>query len=50
MVGTHRRIYVQDLIHYKIERDRNRKKILDNLAKCEADEGLYERVPSADEN
>ena len=50
MVGTHRRIYAQDLIRYKAKRDESHRKILDNLAKKEAEEGLYERAPCADEN
>jgi excisionase family DNA binding protein len=31
LVGTHRRIYAQDLIQYKAKRDANRKAILSNL-------------------
>jgi len=50
MVGTHRRIYVQDLLKYKTQRDENRRRVLGELAKAEADEGLYDRSPSADEN
>jgi len=30
MVGTHRRIYAQDLVQYKAKRDENRKKVLEN--------------------
>jgi len=50
MVGTHRRIYAQDLVHYKVKRDQNRKRVIDDLAEHEAAEGLYgrERSPSAD--
>jgi len=50
MVGTHRRIYAQDLVQYKAKRDENRKKVLGELAKAEADEGLYGRSPAADED
>jgi excisionase family DNA binding protein len=50
MVGTHRRIYAQDLVQYKAKRDENRSKILSDLAKAEADEGLYDRLPSPDED
>ena len=50
LVGTHRRIYAQDLIQYKAKRDETRKKIIRELAKAEAAEGLYERSPAADED
>ncbi len=50
MVGTHRRIYAQDLIAYKAKRDESRGHTLDELAKKEAEEGLYERTPSPDED
>ena len=50
MVGTHRRIYAQDLVQYKAKRDQNRKKILGKLARAEADEGIYSRSPAADED
>ena len=49
MVGTHRRIYAEDLMRYKTKRDESRRRILDDLAQKEAEEGLYERSPSADE-
>jgi excisionase family DNA binding protein len=49
LVGTHRRIYAQDLLQYKAKRDENRKKVISDLAKAEADEGLYGRNPSVDE-
>jgi excisionase family DNA binding protein len=42
MVGTHRRIYVRDLLAYKAKRDSNRRKILDDLTRAEAEEGLYD--------
>jgi excisionase family DNA binding protein len=41
-VGTHRRIYVHDLLVYKAKRDRERRRVLDELAAAEAQEGLYE--------
>jgi excisionase family DNA binding protein len=50
MVGTHRRIYAHDLVQYKAKRDENRKKVLGELAKAEADEGLYGRSQAADED
>jgi hypothetical protein len=47
-VGTHRRIYVGDLLAYKAKRDSNRRKILDDLSRAEADEGLYDLEPPDD--
>jgi excisionase family DNA binding protein len=44
-VGTHRRIYVQDLMKYKAHRDQRRKKVLRDLAAAEVREGLYDKVP-----
>lgn len=48
MVGTHRRIYVRDLLSYKAKRDSNRRKILDDLTRAEAEEGLYDLEPPGD--
>lgn len=45
MVGTHRRIYARDLLAYKAKRDTARRKILDDLARAEYDEGIYEKMP-----
>ena len=51
LVGTHRRIYAQDLFQYKARRDGHRHKVIRDLAQAEAKEGLYDRTPSAvDEN
>ncbi len=47
LVGTHRRIYAQDLLAYKSKRDQDRRKILRDLAKEEAAKGLYDRIPAA---
>ena len=44
-VGTHRRIYVKDLLAYKAKRDQSRRKILDDLAQAEVDDGLYHMKP-----
>lgn len=47
MVGTHRRVYAEDLLAYKAGRDKGRHKLLRDLAVAEAKEGLYERVPTS---
>ena len=47
MVGTHRRIYAQDLFQYKAQRDGHRHKVIRELAQAEAKEGLYDREPSS---
>lgn len=44
-VGTHRRIYVHDLMSYKRKRDNRRKKAIRDLVAAEVAEGLYEKVP-----
>jgi excisionase family DNA binding protein len=48
MVGTHRRLYARDVLAYKAQRDSARRKTLDDLARTEMDEGLYDRIPLND--
>jgi excisionase family DNA binding protein len=48
MVGSHRRMYTQDLLRYKAERDAQRRKTLDDLVKAEAAEGIYDRIPASE--
>jgi len=43
MVGTHRRLYARDVLAYKSNRDAGRRKVLDDLALAEVEEGLYTR-------
>ncbi len=50
MVGTHRRIYARDVLAYKGRRDSARRKTLDDLARAEYEEGIYDQVPSAGQN
>jgi excisionase family DNA binding protein len=45
MVGTHRRMYLRDVLIYKAKRDTVRRKAIDDLARAESDEGIYGRVP-----
>jgi excisionase family DNA binding protein len=44
-IGTHRRLYVRDVLAYKARRDATRRKSLDDLAKREFAEGNYGKVP-----
>jgi excisionase family DNA binding protein len=48
MVGTHRRLYVRDVLAYKMQRDSKRRRILDDLTRAEAGDGLYDREPPDD--
>jgi excisionase family DNA binding protein len=43
MVGTHRRLYARDVLAHKSNRDAGRRKLLDDLALAEHEEGLYAR-------
>jgi len=45
VLGTHRRIYVRDVIAYKSKRDTSRRKTLDDLAKQEFAKGDYGKIP-----
>jgi excisionase family DNA binding protein len=44
-VGTHRRLYARDVLAYKAKRDVTRSKALDDLARKEAEQGTYDKVP-----
>jgi excisionase family DNA binding protein len=45
MVGTHRRLYVRDVLAYKSRRDTARRKTLDDLAREEFAKGDYGKIP-----
>jgi excisionase family DNA binding protein len=44
-VGTHRRMFVRDVLAYKSKRDTARRQTLDNLAKREFAKGDYDKIP-----
>lgn len=44
-VGTHRRLFVRDVLAYKATRDLVRHRTLDDLAKQEFNKGDYNKVP-----
>ena len=44
-VGTHRRMYVRDVLAYKSKRDTARRKTLDDLARREFAKGDYDKIP-----
>jgi excisionase family DNA binding protein len=45
LVGTHRRMYVRDVIAYKAKRDISRRNTLNDLAAREFAKGDYDKVP-----
>jgi excisionase family DNA binding protein len=45
MVGSHRRLYVRDVIAYKARRDYSRRRTLDDLSKREFQKGDYDKIP-----
>ena len=45
LVGTHRRLYVRDVMTYKMKRDLMRRETLDELAKREIKRGDYDKIP-----
>jgi excisionase family DNA binding protein len=44
-VGTHRRVYVRDLLAYKSKRDAERRKAWRDLVQAEIEDGSYFAVP-----
>jgi excisionase family DNA binding protein len=47
-VGTHRRVYLRDLLAFKSNRDSQRRSALHDIAKAEFEDGLYDLVPLRD--
>ena len=44
MVGSHRRIYLRDLLDYKRRRDSARHEAINNIARAEMEAGTYDKV------
>jgi len=44
MVGSHRRIYLRDLLDYKRRRDSARHEPINNIARAEMEAGTYDKV------
>ena len=42
--GTHRRVYLKDVLAFRDKRDQERKQVLDDLAKKAAEDGDYDAV------
>jgi excisionase family DNA binding protein len=49
MVGTHRRVYLRDLLVYKDHRDKERHLAINRIAQAAEDAGLYDKVLLPDE-
>jgi len=45
MVGTHRRVYIKDVMAYKCRRDRARRAVLNQMVQSELEAGVYDVVP-----
>jgi excisionase family DNA binding protein len=47
-VGTHRRVYIKDLLDYKTKRDKGRRAVLDQMVQSEMEAGTYDIVSNDD--
>jgi excisionase family DNA binding protein len=45
MVGTHRRVYIKDLMAFKCRRDQSRRAVLNQMVQSELEAGVYDVVP-----
>jgi excisionase family DNA binding protein len=45
MVGSHRRVYLRDLMEFKIRRDGARRAVLNQMVQSELEAGVYDVVP-----
>jgi excisionase family DNA binding protein len=50
LVGTHRRIYLEDLLRFRERRDKGRKEIINQMAREAMDNGDYDRVYTTDDD
>jgi excisionase family DNA binding protein len=48
-VGTHRRVYLRDILQYKEQRDRERHRAIRRIAEAAEEAGVYDRVILPDE-
>jgi excisionase family DNA binding protein len=48
-VGTHRRIYLKDLLEFRKKRDTSRRALLDEIVERDREDGLYDKVVQPDE-
>ena len=44
MVGSHRRIYLRELLDYKRQRDQAMQAAMNNMARAEMEAGTYDKV------
>jgi excisionase family DNA binding protein len=44
MTGTHRRVYLKDLVDYRQHRDQDKMDAINRIAQFEEDAGLYDKV------
>jgi hypothetical protein len=45
MVGSHRRVYIRDLMAFKNRRDKARRAVLNQMVQSELEAGVYDVVP-----